>query len=352
VSRPTTYSFRRYLAAKESVDDRALHRPTLQRVAADLERRAAQQSRPVRILEVGTGLGSMLRRVAEWGHLPGAVDYRGVDQQADLVAAARTRTLQWASDAGYTVTGDATPDDPARMQRSSDATGTESGPDGRDAAAPDRLTVTFEADDAFDVADTATEGYDLVVAAAFLDVVDPHAALESFASLGPAGAGSVGVYAPITFDGVTAFAPGADPGLSDAIVRAYHETMVGPDRGGPQTGRELFDHVRAAGGTVAAAGGGDWVVTPPYADDEAYFLHYLLDTLESAVGDRLDTGASTSPESETADRAAPAPTRGDDGPPLTADRLAAWVERRHDEVTAESLTFLAHNMDVYAQFGE
>jgi SAM-dependent methyltransferase len=345
VSRPTTYSFRRYLAAKERVDDRALHRPTLDRVETDLRERARDRAGPARVLEVGAGLGSMLRRLVEWDRLPSAVEYTAIDRQGDLVAAARDRTVAWARERVGTpsVAGEGTPADPLRL-------------DGDDHEAP-TITATFREADAFAFAERAADAgrtWDLAVAAAFLDVVDPRAALDALAPLVPDGR----LYAPITFDGVTAFAPGRDTDASEAVLEAYHATMHGPDRGGPRTGRALLEAVPAAGGTVVAAGGSDWVVTPPYAGDEAYFLHHLLDTVESAVGGWLDDGREATADPNERPQSDDGSGGGREPSPagaagaadaLSKDALAGWVDRRHEEVAAGSLSFLAHNLDVYAE---
>ena len=60
----TTFSFVDYLAAKKSVDDRALNRQVLDAVVANLP--ADQTSRPLQVLEVAAGIGAvwLLARVA------------------------------------------------------------------------------------------------------------------------------------------------------------------------------------------------------------------------------------------------------------------------------------------------
>ena len=51
----------RYLAAKKSVDDRALNWQVWQHLVAALPRATLEQ--PLRILEVGAGIGSMVERL-------------------------------------------------------------------------------------------------------------------------------------------------------------------------------------------------------------------------------------------------------------------------------------------------
>src|SRR5260370_37157508 len=64
---PLTYSLIRYLAAKKSVDDRALNWQVWQRLVTALPRATPQQ--PLRILEVGAGIGNMVERLGAWGGL-------------------------------------------------------------------------------------------------------------------------------------------------------------------------------------------------------------------------------------------------------------------------------------------
>ncbi|PSQ57565.1 hypothetical protein BRD18_07310, partial [Halobacteriales archaeon SW_7_71_33] len=69
---PGTYSTQRYLAAKRTVDDRALDEGVLDRLA-----RAVPDSPTV--LEVGAGIGTMVERLLDRGLLSGAVTYVAVD---------------------------------------------------------------------------------------------------------------------------------------------------------------------------------------------------------------------------------------------------------------------------------
>jgi hypothetical protein len=293
---PASYSFQRYLAAKESVDDRALHRPTLDSLAAGL-------AGPLELFEIGPGLGSMLRRLLAWDRLPATVRYVGVDARAANVTAARERTADWAAGAGWTVEGAGTAADPLRL------------------ADGDReATVEFATGDAFAALAGREPAPDLVVGCAVLDLFELDDALPAlFDALAPGGL----AYLPITFDGETVFRPVPDADRERRVLDAYHGTMDAPDRaGGSRTGRALFDAVPAAGGRVVAAGGSDWVVTPPYPADEAYFCHHVIDTVEGAV-------AATE-------------TRA-------ADEVADWAHERHAAVAAGRLTYLTHQVDLLAR---
>ncbi len=123
-----------------------------------------------------------------------------------------------------------------------------------------------------------------VVAAAFLDVVDLERALESIAAALEPG----GLYAPITFDGATGFAP-SHP-LDDRIERLYHRHMDEiRDAGASTTGRQprvtagerLRDARRRRVGldrpaSVSRRGSG-------YPATERTFLQTILETIDEAL---------------------------------------------------------------------
>jgi hypothetical protein len=284
-------AFVRYLRAKEPVDDGALHRPTLDRFATELDARAESVDGPVRVVDVGAGVGSMCRRLLSWNRLPPGVEYVVLDRSRAVVDAAREVTREWAVsvEAETNWSGDALRL-PAR-----------------------ETTVRFVAGDAVD--HLAGERYDAVVAHAFVDLLDlPDGLAAVFDGVAEAGL----CYFPITFDGVTSFHP---PAAADAaVLGAYHATMDDRARpGAAASGRALLDAVTAGDADLLSAGGSDWVVTPPYEGDEAYFLRYVLQFVEEAVGDAGDVPEET---------------------------LSTWLEDRRGAVENGRLTYLAHNVDV------
>jgi SAM-dependent methyltransferase len=90
------YSFPRYLLSKQSVDDCALNKDVLNA----LKRNLPQQ--PVRIIEVGAGIGTMLKRLVRWGIICKA-DYVLVDEMAENIAYAQEWIPQWGTEAGLSV---------------------------------------------------------------------------------------------------------------------------------------------------------------------------------------------------------------------------------------------------------
>ena len=84
-----TSGYARYLAAKTTVDDRALNRQVL----AEL-RRLMPAGAP-RVLEVGAGLGTMAARLTDWG-VVGAGEYILLDADRQLLDCSR----RWLSRLG------------------------------------------------------------------------------------------------------------------------------------------------------------------------------------------------------------------------------------------------------------
>ena len=301
---PSTYSFTRYLSAKKSVDDRALNQQVWQSLAAALPHVTTEQ--PLQILEVGAGLGTTVERLYAGGMLTNAV-YTAIDIEPTLIAEARRRLPQWAAAQGLQVRQDS--QEQLHVQRP-----------GQD------IKVEAEAIDLFRfiAREQDQRAWDLLIAQALLDLVDVPTTLPALLSLiRPGGL----LYCPITFDGGTIFQPEIDPELDVAIEACYHQTMdrrllAGKPSGDSRTGRHLFAHLQATGVEVLAAGSSDWVVfagANGYAADEAYFLHFIIHTMHTAL-----TGH----------------------PDLDAGRFTAWMAQRHAQVEQGTLVYIAHQLDL------
>src|SRR5262249_49657762 len=88
-----TLDYARYLAAKTTVDDRALNRHVL------AELRRLMPSGALRVLEVGAGLGTMVARLMHWG-LVGAGEYILLDADRQLLDHSRRWLSDWAAAQG------------------------------------------------------------------------------------------------------------------------------------------------------------------------------------------------------------------------------------------------------------
>ena len=239
------YSFTRYLAAKKSVDDRALNAHVSQTLCGAL---AGKED--LSVLEAGAGIGTMVERLYERQIiLPGA-RYTAVDAQADNIEMARQRLRP--------------------LQK--------------------EFVLELEAIDLFDfiAREQGRRSWDLLIAHAFLDLLDLQTTLpQLFALLKQGGL----FYFTINFDGQTILHPLIDRELDEQIMALYHHTMDtrlvnGRLSGDSQTGRMLFTQLPAAGAEILDAGSSDWVVYPRagvYEADEAYFLHFIINTIAHAL---------------------------------------------------------------------
>jgi SAM-dependent methyltransferase len=301
---PADYSFVRYLAAKHSVDDRALNRRVWQSLAHDLS--AANFAPPVKVLEVGAGIGTMVERVFEWALLKEAV-YTAIDAEPGNVAEAQVRLPRWAARQGFTVWRVS----PAQLQFRQ---------------AERNITVELETIDVHEFAARERERrtWDVLIAHAFLDLLDiPRVLPALLPLLRPGGL----VYFTLTFDGATVLQPEIDPELEARIEALYHQTMderitAGRPSGDSRSGRHLFGHLRDAGVELLDAGSSDWVVFAGpggYPADEAYFLHFIVHTIQTALQGHPD---------------------------LDAARFADWIEQRHQQIERGELVYIAHQLDL------
>ena len=285
--------YARYLAAKTTVDDRALNRHVL----AEL-RRLTPAGAP-QVLEVGAGLGTMVARLMDWG-VVGAGEYILLDADRQLLDRSRRWLCDWAA---------------ARGLRSDLL------PDGLQVGDLRVRLVHAELGSYLEAAHGALA--DVLIANAVLDLVDVPAVLPGLLRLLVPG----GVYwFTINYDGESIFAPGHPH--DDQVMQAYHRDMdervrYGRPAGDSRTGRRLFHHLRAAGAPALAAGSSDWVVSAGpdgnYPGDEAYFLRSILSTIQNALRSRQD-------------RVEPAD-------------LADWLAVRHRQLAAGELVYIAHQLD-------
>ncbi len=300
---PRTYSFTRYLGAKKSVDDRALNRHVLENLARSLF--TLNSKGPLRVLEVGAGIGTMVERLLAWRVLDKAA-YTAVDRDPEVIDEARRRLPEWAVRYGYAA--DLKGPNTMALKK-----------EGRD------ILVEFERREIGEFAyrEKGNRSWDLLIASALLDLVDvPSFLPRLFSLLRPEGV----FYATINFDGVTIFQPEIDRTLDAKIVRLYHETMnqrivSGKPSGDSFAGRHLFTNLQACGAELLDVGSSDWVVYAGpngYPKDEAYFLHHIIHTIQTAL---------------------------EGSPELDTDLLASWIGERHDQVEQGILVYIAHQLD-------
>ena len=286
-SMPSSYEFPHYLAAKRTVDDRALNRNVWATLAGALSDYRGPAARPLKVLEVACGVGTMVERTLEWGLFEGCqeVHYTAIDSLPANIAAAKEQL--------------------------------------RDL--PPCFNLQVETADVFDFCSRGSEQarYDLLIAHAFLDLLDIPSALPQLRRLlRPRGI----FYFTINFDGATILEPTIDTALDARIEAAYHRTMDervrdGHPSGDSRTGRHLFHNLAQGGFPVLAAGSSDWVVFPVnghYPADEAYFLHFIVHTMHGAL-------------------------RSD--PAVAGEAFERWIAARHAQIETGELIYIAHQID-------
>lgn len=301
--RPDDYSFLRYLRAKKSVDDRALNLRVLESLGMEM---ATMGDKVVRILEVGAGIGTMAMRLIEQG-VVGRAEYRVTDLDSDTLAAGRAYVSEWAKSKGLLM---GSKENTLELQVN-----------GID------IRLVFEVQDAMGGQVNANERADVLIANAVLDLLDLKPALEKL--LAQVQQGGL-CYFSINYDGMTLFEPEIDAGLDADIRRLYDRTMDlrmtdGKPSGDSRTGRHMFEAIKQVGAEVLAAGSSDWVVYASggkYLHDEAYFLHFILNTVYSALKDN---------------------------PGMDVSALETWVETRHAQVERGELVYIAHQLDFLAR---
>lgn len=289
------YSFPRYLLSKQTVDDRALNKDVLSALKTHLPKQ------PIRIIEVGAGIGTMLRRLIRWDVIQQA-EYVMVDNTAENVEYASAWIPQIAAEAGLGV--ERSGSDQVRVFGK-----------GQD------INIQLEHADVFDFAQTNKTPADLLIAQAFLDLLPMP---ESLIKLLPLTKDLA--WLTINFDGITSLEPIIDAALDEQIERLYHKSMdLRPSGGDHKSGRHQFQHLKTANAEILAAGPSDWVVYAKdgkYPEDEEYFLHHILHFFEESL-----TGHTE----------------------LDENLFDDWIKKRRTQIERGELTYIAHQVDFLAR---
>ena len=292
-----------YLAAKKSIDDRALNRDVWTALCQALPQTTGAE--PANIVEIGAGIGTMLTRMVDWGLLTGPATCLLTDCDAGNLRLARRYLADWADERGHALHW-------ADNER------------GRLCAAQAEIALILEAVRAEEMARrTETRGtFHLLIAHAVLDLINLPAVLPGLLSqLTDNGL----AYCTCNFDGTTLFLPEYPGGDEQEILHRYHASMEARLTGASRTGRRLLGMLQGPGLELLAAGSSDWLIHPrnlTYSADEASFLHALITTVDQELA-------------------------GKSGPPPSG--LAAWASTRHRQVETGTLTFLARNLDFLAR---
>jgi len=297
-----TFRYPKYLAAKKSIDDKALNR----HVFETLKRNSPEQSKekPLKIIEIGAGIGTMIERLIEWDFLRYA-HYTAIDINEENVLALPQRLANFADEPGLTfeTTGENSNELVLRNQKS-------------------KIKITPVCSDFREFLDDASHQHhwDLVIAHAVLDILPLNESLEHIL----AGLQQRGLFwFTLNYNGVTRFEPTIDPDLDRSVEQLYNRSM---DRrkiqtGGSQTGQKLFSAIPTSGGEILAAGSSDWVLSTSDSEfiaDEQYFLRCILQMVYESVSGTKE---------------------------LSSAKLDDWRQQRLHQIQEGSLTYIAHQLD-------
>jgi SAM-dependent methyltransferase len=300
-----TYS--QYLTAKKSIDDRSINPNVWSCLADSLPEKT--DSDPLRVLEIGCGIGTMVERCIERGLLKHAV-YEAVDRDTQLIECAIKRLNSLPESHTLKVERNSS-------QKIKYASLKVSG-----------LMVNLIVAEALDFIHHQKDHnlWDLVLSHAFLDLVNLDIIPALLNLLEPGGL----FYFTHNFDGLTAFLPVIDPVFDQQVVHLYQRSMDerqidGAFIGGSQTGRKILSRVVAEGAHIIQAGASDWLIAPGetgYTHDEVVFLHAILQTVYNELKDH---------------------------PHLNALKFKDWIDQRQQQIDSAELIFLAHQIDVFGR---
>lgn len=289
------FNYAHYLAAKKSVDDTSLNPDVWAQLAAFLEEN--QTGEPLRILEIGGGIGTMIQRLLEADLLRNVV-YTVIELEPAFKKIAAQKMIHWCSENGRTFSIHP----PSWHIEMKNAHGVE---------------IRWKTGDVADVLpELSPASIDLIIGHAVIDLLPvPLFLPQLLAGLTPAGA----FYFSLNYAGETRFTP-AHP-QDPTILRAYHHDMDWrfPELNwqASRTGLHLGEWLEEAGYAVVARGASDWSLESAGAgvSTSRYFIAKILDTLEHALA-------------------------GLNG-------ISEWITMRRDQLAAGELRYFAANRDYF-----
>ena len=292
-----------YLEARKVVDDAALNDRIFRSFANRIAEQQAAVDRPLRVLEIGSGIGTMVVRLIERGVLNGAITYRLVEQDPMCSSFAEQWLTDWLTKEAY------------EISTSSTGVTVASG-----AHNPRELSLQFDTADAFSL--TPSRTYDVIIGSAFFDIVSLNQALPWMESvIHPAGV----IYAPLTYNAQTAFEP--VDSLDRTIISEYHRHMdtVRSTPGGSDAGEKLANRFEESETfKLVDSGASNWSVNAAKSHDHALVVEAVIEMIASAIAEIQS-------------------------PDVTQEETNRWVARRRGEVADSALQLTVHHIDTIAE---
>lgn len=297
------FDYQQYLAAKKSVDDRALNPEVFSAFETVLNDET--EADPVKVLEIGAGIGTMVERILSMEKKP-HWDYTILDLDPVGIEIAFNRLQRHLDQQGWEMTTSRS-DQLIKAQKQHRT-----------------LIVRFRTANAMQFASHENHHgqYDVLLANAVLDIFHIESALPVlFQALTSGGL----YYFTLNYNGRTAFLPPVDPEWETLVEARYNASMdrisiAGNPRSGSRTGDNLLAYLERET-ELLIYGDSDWKVTPVengYHYEEEFFIRCILNTMERAL-------------------------TGD--PMLDQSFFRKWMETRYQQLEAGELSLKAHNMD-------
>jgi hypothetical protein len=290
----------RYLAVKRQIDDRSLSQSVWRTLRHRL--RQATKMRPLDVIEMGGGIGTMFDRTLDWALAP--------HMQYTLVEANRAYLTECES----------------RLKRLPYiSTGSKNLYCGQ---APSGVSFVLEilCANIYAVIDDPTMfgQWDVVMAHAVMDLVNIPETLHGFQRLLRLGGL---LYLTLNYDGLSCFLPQWETEFEAMLVSRYHLSMdnriiEGRRSGSSRSGRQLILNLLSAKLPLIAVGNSDWIVLPQrggYTRGEAFFLETIVQTIQRQL------------QQDSA---------------VDQHKLAQWAKHRIAQIAAGELIFMARNLDI------
>jgi len=309
-----SFDFPAYLEAKFAIDSASLNASLYKRFLEHLRHNV-----DLRVLDLGTGTGAMLRRIVEL-ELPGQVQLVGLDQEQQNLAAGVDRMERMLRDLGFNAVGK------QQSEEVRSICGKRGGSEVR---------IEFLRGDLLDRRTTdKLDPFDCITAHAFMDLMPLKRAVAVVRRLLKVD----GLFYPtLNYDGLTVLIPEyRDAGFERRLLRIYNRSMEqrrnrGRKTGGALSGRRLYQALLEGGFSILGTGSSDWNVFPiggAYTEEQKLFLTAILSMIEVEARRHSAAGSGTN---------------------VDAKLLAKWYADRLEEVQNHSLSLIVHQLDLLAK---